>query len=840
MGKDGFVSLQSLHLVATMTSNVFPLILIRAAGLPFQAAEPLRGDFSSAFNQLIHLQQREKALHESALQALTETLLRLPESPLRTAVYNLRKALFHHRTSGIRLAEQLLNGGLLPAQSPLHTALTAWRRAVAEKKLGEHDIREAHDSLASEGLLALQNMAKQNDTLHRALLFTSHDLLRALPGFTQKPLLEWGKKERAVALSMAEYLSRAVFKTVPLSRLGTVGIWRPGVVPPLAQPKPIVTPNVQLLPLLYEVLLREPVFYRSLSVGLNPSFRADTGWLYFDGERESFQQMEGNQVADWVAEMMLQAGRKMSFPDLLHRLEQAVEADAESLQNLVFELIDIGILEWHLPERGLSPSWCSSVYQYLGFLPSATVLTDAAFLLQWLRTAARAMPFQTVETARDTQREALEQVQAFFKKYDCPMPPLPVEQLFYEDVEQPVQANVPPEAVQQIIEDLAECWQQREMHPQPAFRAKLFSFAQTVLKPGAGMDFLTFCRQFLECISPENMGATPIFETPRYRGEIGAAVQIFHENGQYRAVVNGLFPGGGKLFARWLHLLPTDFREAAEAWNEAVPFGWQGWSNANFQPPLSKHTLAVPGGRTGPKPGSTALPLADFEVRLSEQGMPQLIHFQSGEPLECTDLGLEAPETRPPAMQVLWHLTVPYVSLEMLLPSTTARNEEAWGWSSPRVNWKSLVLQRQRWELRPDVWKSWNETIGPDADFFLSVRPVLKKMEVSSRFFVHFPLLNQPPQQVDYDSPMMMRIFRKMLALGDGPLVLTEMLPLPEGSIVSSWSSFRHASFAIDFALGSPSEPKSGANDEMAAAASDEMTDDEIRAAEFVLEFSAF
>ena len=291
---------------------------------------------------------------------------------------------------------------------------------------------------------------------------------------------------------------------------------------------------------------------------------------------------------------------------------------------------------------------------------------------------------------------------------------------------------------------------------------------------------------------PEVVGMLP--------AKIGAAIQIFQENGQYRAVVNGLFPGGGKLFARWLHLLPTDFREAAEAWGGAVQFGWQGWSNANSQPPLAKDALAVPGGRTSPKPGGAVLPLADFEVRLSETGVPQLVHRQSGEPMVCTDLGLEAPETRPPAMQVLWHLTVPHVSLEMLLPGTTGRREEAWGGRRPRISWRSLVLQRQGWELRPDVWQRWAEVAGPDADFFLAVRPALQEMEVPSRFFAQFPQLRQPPQQVDCDSPVMMRVFRKMLALSSGPLVLTEMLPLPEQCTMQHGEE-RATEFVLEFSV---------------------------------------
>lgn len=781
-----------------MTSNVFPLILIRAAGLPSSTLDPLRGDFSASFHQLHNLSQHEKQLHKAAAQAMTEALTTLLESPLRTLIYNLRKAHHHRRHAH---AQSLF--ARLPATHPdwpgiaqLHATYTAWQEAVLKKNEAESHIRHTHEHLTHSSLLAIQTLAKQNDTLHRALLFSSHHLLRALPGFAQKPLADWGKKERAIALSLTEYLSRGVWKTVPLSRWATVGVWRlnpspdgsggqvehNAASPPPSFPKPLLTPNVALLPLLYEVLLREPAFYRSLNVALNPSYMPDTGWLYFDGERESFQQLATSLTAQWVAETLLETDRQMPFVGLLSRLEEAADATPEALQNLVFELIDIGLLEWQVPERGLSPSWSNNLYQYLGYLPSAQVITDAAFLLQWLRTAARAIPFQTVEAAQATQHETLTQVSAFFKKYDCPVPPLAVEQLFYEDVEQSVAVVVPPEAVEQVMQDLAACWQQQEAHPQPPFRARLFDFARRTLTPGEAAGFLSFCRSFLEEDFLEKNAMRPLLTAPRHRGKVGATLQFFQEkNGEWRAAVNGLFPGGGKLFARWLHLLPTHFREAAERWaGEAVQFGWQGWSNANFQPMLALDSLALPGGKTAPKPGRSALPLADFVVRLSEAGIPQLVHSHSGKPMACTDLGLEAPDTRPPAMQVLWHLTVPYVSAEMLLPGGSGRREETWGWSIPRTSWNSLLLQRQGWELRPDVWQGWVKAGGLDADFFLLVRSALCEMRVPPRFSAHFPQLRQPPQHSDYDSPLLMRVFRKMLALGSGPLVLTEVLPLPE------------------------------------------------------------
>ncbi|MBC7778420.1 MAG: hypothetical protein H7246_23515, partial [Phycisphaerae bacterium] len=89
-------------------------------------------------------------------------------------------------------------------------------------------------------------------------------------------------------------------------------------------------------------------------------------WLYFDGEREAFQKIDPDPVADFVVELLLENHGKMPFPEIIRHLENEVEATREQLQGLVNQLIDIGLLEWQLPERGLSPGWCGALCNYLG------------------------------------------------------------------------------------------------------------------------------------------------------------------------------------------------------------------------------------------------------------------------------------------------------------------------------------------------------------------------------------------------------------------------------------------------------------------------------------------
>ena len=89
------------------------------------------------------------------------------------------------------------------------------------------------------------------------------------------------------------------------------------------------------------------------------------------------------------------------------------------------------------------------------------------------------------------------------------------------------------------------------MHRMSAFRSKLYQFARDYLKEGEAIDFLTFSQRFLEAW---NQLGTEQLDAPSYSGKMGALLQVFEENGNYKAVVNALYPGGGKLFARWLPL----------------------------------------------------------------------------------------------------------------------------------------------------------------------------------------------------------------------------------------------------------------------------------------------
>ena len=773
-------------------------MLIRAGGLPLHWLDDLANVRPPTAEPESDLAENTQTAFDAALQAVQP-------SPLRTTIYNARRDFFQKRKlPGAGLQQQWHEHRASPAIAGLLENLEHW------KKMQETRAQAAREY--AQALLSnyrhLQQVAR-NETICRALLFASHDLLRRLPAFAAKPVEQFNKKDRQTALSLLQYLTRTAAKTSPLSRFTTLDLKRIGQETEpegdfLSSLKTQVTPNVALLPAFYAVLLREPAVQNAFTVSLNPCIVTggqEHTWLYFDGENESFQQSAANPVVEKITGILLENGRNIAFARLVALLGDEVEADAGALQHLLLELIDLGLLEWVLPEKGMSPGWCGALYQFLGFLPNPPqVAVEAASLLQWLRTAARTLPFQPVEVAFEVQQEAVRMVQHFFEKYQGEAPIIPAEQIFFEDAAEMVSSVVPEQAIHQLTQDLATCWKQRNTNVLPTLRSRLYAFTRERIEPGQSVDFLTLSKAFLEhtaeMTTPADMQS---FAETSGSKKIGALMQVFRdETGSYRAVVNGLFPGGGKLMARWLHLFAPEHTEQLKVWfstgnNSLTSFPWQGWSNANFQPATATSNLMVPGGRTSGVKGSRQIFLGDLAIQSDISGF-HLINRDTDERVVLTDLGLEAPESRPPAMQLLWHLGVPYVSLEALLPPQTWIQGGA-GWKyKARVCQGALVLSRKTWQIESSASTKWLDE-KEDSAVFRRIIAELAVMELPRRFFARIP--GEKPQFFDAASPLSILLFTKLIQSGQ-TLYLTEMLPFPEQCVVSK-NGLRAAEFVLEF-----------------------------------------
>ncbi len=789
-------------------------MLVRTAGLPSARLDTLAASWKT-LETALEVGRRDRFLaQEALLRVLDELLIELKGLPERTLVYQFRQRVYDAKKLPARNKTAQLDPVLnMPLAPVLQAALLRAQAAEEQFKAAQDRFDRAYRQALALGYRSLQDIAGE-EQFQRALLFASHSLLGRLAAFRNKPAGLMVKKDRQTAFSILQYATRMAFKTSPLSRFTTVSMLRlspddePPVLDKLALPKSVVTPNVAFLEALYHVLLREQAFYRTLTMRLNPCIVGRQTeryqWLYFHGAEEGFQEADPSPLLDFVVELFLGNDRQMPFDMALQALAGAVEAPEALLTAHLLEWVDLGLLEWNLPERGLSPNWSGNLYRFLGFLPATPVIVATAGLLHWLQTAARSLPYQPIEQAALIQQEAWKRLNDYFSAARVDMPPIPPEQLFYEDVEQAVELPGPAlAAIINLTGQLAQCWAMLPAKPIPPVAIDLFSEVSAASGDRQSIDFLTFSRYFLSRYHAASLRRLVGRQRPSHPARIGALLQVYTEGGEYFAVVNAMFAGGGKLFARWMHLFSEGVQDALRQWVSAnstdqtvtAAFPWQGWINANLQPRLMRDALLAPGGRATAAPGGADILLGNVELVLVQDAL-ELYDRNTGSRLLLVDLGLEAPETRLPVQDLLWHLGVPAVSIEALLAAKPLEPHPDGALRfRPRQTWDHLVLARAAWFVDETAWRllPLQKTFDPEA--FAQLRSVLQAWGVPRHFFARMP--GEKPQYFDQDSPLLMDLFQRMLVRRNGMLILTEMLPLPGQSVQGE----RVTEFAVEFSL---------------------------------------
>ncbi len=763
----------------------FPFVLVRQAGLPFAAFADFGADWAAIEEALARAHAAVVSTTSALQRAFDGALSNLPASAQRTAVYNARKA-FHQRRRLPPPAwrEEWRSN---PALAPLLAAVEVFEAAQCQMQSAEAAFAAHYERSMLEGFQRTQALAAM-PLFQRAMLFCSHALLEQLPRWLSKAPAAFAKKDCHMALSVSHYLSRMATRTTPLSHLATVAQGTREETPFLVE-KIATTPDSALLPLLYEVLLREPAFYQAQRVRLNPCITqpeaAAYTWLSSLGTEERIQRTSADEALQYLAQLLRSEGGTCRFEHLCNQLVEATGTAAPEAERYLLSLADAGFVEWALPVSGLSPGWCDELYRHLAFLPATPRIIATAALLQWLRAAARTLPYQPLAEAAAVQRQTAARVRQYLEDYQVHSPTPPPERFFYEDVASG--AVQMPADIEALVEQLHALWHCRPQTELPPERGAFLSFAHDRLREGHSGHFLSLAEAFLREQHLPRASAASVY--PPRATRVGALFRMFEVQGERCAVLEALYPGGGKLFARWLHLFPSNIAEAWQQWlaTEAgepimLAFPWQGFSNANLQPVLLPCALAVPGGRVHPLPSEPMFQLGDLALGFEgeEAFLYDMVHRQR---LVLTDLGLEAPALRPPVMRLLWQVGTPYVSRRALLP--TQRQSQIWAegvqhW--PRYQQGRWVLARASWRIEQAHWQGWLPKDRPsaaEATAFWQLRRALQELEMP-RFFETVWVAYKGPVVFDTDSPLSMRLFLRHLRQHKGPLLLSEYWPLPQ------------------------------------------------------------
>jgi hypothetical protein len=114
----------------------------------------------------------------------------------------------------------------------------------------------------------------------------------------------------------------------------------------------------------------------------------------------------------------------------------------------------------------------------------------------------------------------------------------------------------------------------------------------------------------------------------------------------------------------------------------------------------------------------------------------------------------------------------------------------------PRVRYGRVVLQRETWRLPANSFRPLPEetaTAGTDAAGFLAAQRIRRHHRLPQHTFAKI-YTETKPVYVDWDSPLLIRQFLRLLRRSKGDVELSEMLPTP----AQRWLAYRGHSYTSE------------------------------------------
>ncbi|MDJ0836857.1 MAG: lantibiotic dehydratase [Acidobacteriota bacterium] len=294
-------------------------------------------------------------------------------------------------------------------------------------------------------------------------------------------------------------------------------------------------------------------------------------------------------------------------------------------------------------------------------------------------------------------------------------------------------------------------------------------------------------------------------EEARYsnpRQSCAAFLQFYGEGDDTRAVINSLPIGYGKLFSRFLHLFDPKITETLRDWSvETHPEARMledsdaSTFNANLHPPLMPYEVWIPGGHNS-LPPEKQIPVTELVVRNSGKTL-ELRHGPKDDRLYVFDLGFQSERGRSELFQLLKRFNpAEFMSVSQLVNDHLNKLPEGDDGVvyQPRVIFEDYVVaNRAQWTFpsktlpirkpQETAWSyfrrvhSWKAAHNLPDEVFVSIthHMELEQLDDDSRKKVRRD--DYKPQYFDFNNPILVRLFEKLVERVPRSMRLVEMLP---------------------------------------------------------------
>lgn len=338
------------------------------------------------------------------------------------------------------------------------------------------------------------------------------------------------------------------------------------------------------------------------------------------------------------------------------------------------------------------------------------------------------------------------------------------------------------------------------------------SFLAKLKQGGYQADNLNFTASFFMDLPGCDDGAK--------HSSLGAFVQFYQDNhsNQFRGVINSLLPGMGKVSGRFLSLFDESISAEFIAHNEALHPGIiqaelndASTFNANIHPPLLHYELALPSGNNIYSP-EKQVKVGDLSVSL-DADTGQLKLSWKDQQVYSYDLSLESFYNRSNLYQLLAHFNPDArVSLQPFIQLVDQYFLDLLGtdmpdiFMLPRITYEeTVVLRRKTWRIKTAIipiqmqqetdfnyflrLNTWLNTQEIPAHVFLFLRKKAYQVKVAEGAKEKKEGLNDDykPQYISFHSPLIVILFKRLLARAGTYITMEEVLPVPHQDVVKEY-----------------------------------------------------
>ena len=666
--------------------------------------------------------------------------------------------------------------------------------------------------LNTANIISLRTML-QKDILHPNITFSlpSSSLL-----FAEK-VEEWAKKnpaffrkrERQTERTALKYLSRASAKASPFAAFTTLQIIdNQSYIDIIFQNKSNL--NIKYLSIIYEFLPKIRVIRNQLLVTLNDTCFSENGNILFiqnEKNEERLQILEQDEIVVFFLDFFKNK-EKITFSDLCWYL------DDENAENFLLQLLEIGFLSWQMP-----------------FTKHYNAISIVTELLK-----------KVENDILENEKEVFERLNSILKRLNSGNFidfGLRKEELFYHDIaSNHTELKDYDKELSPFYNNTADIFYQLQKIVYPLYKSELSCKIDFVLtknksknlkiselykhvfhnekvlkikpfisdeKQNQLLDFfekkipisdvydVNITNNLIEEIA---IFVTSIFERNDnlLSPSANLILQPFRENGDYKAVLNGASIGFGKQFARFLPMfdekVTSDFKnENTNSKVRLAELNDASFFNGNQHPNLVATGINTP----NTLPFSEQNILANHLIIKKLDNEWVLFDTEKNERVIPLDLGIEHPAFRSPYYQLLHHFSYKIANFRIFNDYINVQYPKH---KKPRISIDNqLVTQRMTWFFEvsalPFLQKNQSES-----DYFYAVQKWQKMHDLPNLVYVsipHFqPENNQinsdaapqgddyKPQMIDFQNPMLISLFARIVKKVPSQLVVEEMLPTEE------------------------------------------------------------